>query len=32
MKDSLFWKKLLIPVYFIIALLLFILFKFYIKT
>ncbi|AGC91184.1 hypothetical protein WL555_01410 [Staphylococcus warneri] len=32
MKDSLFWKKTFIPVYFIIALLSFILFKFYIKT
>ena len=32
MKDSLFWKKSFIPVYFIVALLSFILFKFYIKT
>ncbi|RIN16047.1 hypothetical protein BU089_12910 [Staphylococcus warneri] len=32
MKDSLFWKKSFIPVYFIVVLLSFILFKFYIKT
>ncbi|MDK4212717.1 hypothetical protein QJ528_01345 [Staphylococcus warneri] len=32
MKDSLFWKKSFITVYFIVALLSFILFKFYIKT
>ena len=32
MKDSIFWKKAFIPVYFIVAFLLFILFKFYIET
>mgnify|MGYP006920270246 FL=1 len=32
MKDSIFWKKSFIPVYFIVAFLLFILFKFYIET
>lgn len=32
MKGSIFWKKSFIPVYFIVAFLLFILFKFYIQT
>mgnify|MGYP007064576391 FL=1 len=32
MKDSIFWKKSFIPVYFIVALLAFLLFKFYIQT
>mgnify|MGYP006886147449 FL=1 len=32
MKDSIFWKKAFIPVYFIVAFLLFLLFKFYIQT
>lgn len=32
MKDSIFWKKSFIPVYFIVALLVFLLFKFYIQT
>lgn len=32
MKDSIFWKKSFIPVYFIVAFLLFLLFKFYIQT
>lgn len=32
MKDSIFWKKAFIPVYFIVAFLLFFLFKFYIQT
>ncbi|WP_047553814.1 hypothetical protein [Staphylococcus schweitzeri] len=32
MKDSIFWKKSFIPVYFIVAMLAFLLFKFYIKT
>ncbi|HDJ2894233.1 TPA: hypothetical protein PP871_001460 [Staphylococcus aureus] len=31
MKDSIFWKKAFIPVYFIVAMLAFLLFKFYIK-
>lgn len=31
-KDSILWSKKFIPVYFIAALLLFLLFKFYIKT
>ncbi|PZK59927.1 hypothetical protein C7Q21_01335 [Staphylococcus aureus] len=32
MKDSIFWKKAFIPVYFIVAMLVFLLFRFYIKT
>ena len=32
MKGSIFWKKAFIPVYFIVAFLLFLLFKFYIQT
>ncbi|WP_047426045.1 hypothetical protein [Staphylococcus schweitzeri] len=32
MKDSIFWKKAFIPVYFIVAMLVFLLFMFYIKT
>ncbi|HDC9182716.1 TPA: hypothetical protein O9P49_001181 [Staphylococcus aureus] len=32
MKDSIFWKKAFIPVYFIVAMLTFLLFRFYIKT
>ncbi|HDD6906866.1 TPA: hypothetical protein PBG94_001702 [Staphylococcus aureus] len=32
MKDSIFWKKAFIPVYFIVAMLVFLLFSFYIKT
>ncbi|MEM5398211.1 hypothetical protein [Staphylococcus gallinarum] len=32
MQGSIFWKKAFIPVYFIVAFLAFILFKFYIKT
>ncbi|BBA24766.1 TPA: hypothetical protein OV885_001982 [Staphylococcus aureus] len=32
MKDSIFWKKAFIPVYFIVAMLVLILFRFYIKT
>ncbi|HDC9285104.1 TPA: hypothetical protein O9P84_002277 [Staphylococcus aureus] len=31
MKDSIFWKKAFIPVYFIVAMLVFLLFRFYIK-
>ncbi|HBG3047625.1 TPA: hypothetical protein KPX25_001663 [Staphylococcus aureus] len=31
MKDSIFWKKVFIPVYFIVAMLVFLLFRFYIK-
>ncbi|HEE2099293.1 TPA: hypothetical protein R6W15_002128 [Staphylococcus aureus] len=32
MKDSIFWKKAFIPVYFIVAMLVFLLFRLYIKT
>jgi len=32
MKDSLFWKKSFIPVYFLVAFLAFLLFRFYIQT
>lgn len=32
MKNSLFWSKNFIPVYFIVAFLAFLLFRFYIKT
>ncbi|NDQ63907.1 hypothetical protein GZ139_11450 [Staphylococcus aureus] len=32
MKDSICWKKAFIPVYFIVAMLVLILFRFYIKT
>ncbi|HCY8330280.1 TPA: hypothetical protein O1955_002356 [Staphylococcus aureus] len=32
MIDSVFWKKAFIPVYFIVAMLVFLLFRFYIKT
>ncbi|WP_245393060.1 hypothetical protein [Staphylococcus coagulans] len=32
MKDSIFWQKSFIPVYFIVAFVMFLLFKFYIKT
>ncbi len=32
MKDSIFWSKSFIPVYFITAFLLFLLYRFYIKT
>ncbi|MGZ1787379.1 hypothetical protein ACXQDE_08720 [Staphylococcus argenteus] len=32
MKDSIFWKKAFIPVYFIVAMLAFLFFKFYINT
>ncbi|WP_232796221.1 hypothetical protein [Staphylococcus canis] len=32
MENSLFWKKKFIPVYFIVAFLAFLLFKFYLKS
>ena len=32
MKDSIFWQKSFIPVYFIVAFVMFLLFKFYIRT
>ncbi|HHC9656466.1 TPA: hypothetical protein ACN2QB_001685 [Staphylococcus aureus] len=32
MKDSIFWNKAFILVYFIVAMLMFLLFRFYIKT
>ncbi|WP_248498806.1 hypothetical protein [Staphylococcus haemolyticus] len=32
MQNSIFWKKAFIPVYFIVAFLAFLLFKFYIQT
>ena len=32
MKDSIFWQKSFIPVYFIVAFVMFLLFMFYIRT
>lgn len=32
MENSIFWKRNFIPVYFVVAFLIFLLFKFYIKT
>ncbi|WP_249339605.1 hypothetical protein ACMVYQ_10385 [Staphylococcus capitis] len=32
MENSIFWKRSFIPVYFVVAFLIFLLFKFYIKT